>query len=158
MIPLRKPDEEWDIRFATENDIPEMLPLYDEWADENHVPLPPKAAGNDIREMLQTGRVFLMTINGSIIGFMGAYISTLFWNGEKVAHEHYIFMKKEYRNGCGEMLIKAFEKWAKFMGCKTLIITPNSFGTKRFRAVARRLESVGYHLHGMAMSKDVRDV
>lgn len=155
MIPLEKHTAP-SVRFASNDDIPSVIILWKEWCRERNTACSDSVLVGETKRIIDTGRLFLLEIDGSVVGFMGAYIQDLFWNNERVAKDQCIFVTKSIRGWAGDILVLAFENWAKMMGCSKAIVSPTLSCTTKVDGASRRLEKLGYHVHGYMMGKDLK--
>jgi len=101
--------------------------------------------------------MFFIECKDDIAGFISGRVCYHFWLNEKVAHEYLWFVSPFYRGeGIGPMLIHAFEAWASSNGCKSVVITPNKFGSDNPERGKHVLEKIDYEVYGYQMRKELR--
>ena len=146
------------IEYAEQNDIPSLAKLAQKWASGMGYKVECDAIEKDLARIWQDGIIAFVQENDEIIGMMNGVMTYHFWIDEWIAHEHWFFVRPDYQGkGIGKLLERAFEMWAKVRKCKSIILSPNRFGTMDPEKAAEGFKKYGYHLHGVLMRKEIQE-
>lgn len=69
-------------------------------------------------------KTFVLRHGGDAVGYSNMYITNDLHNGEKIAKEDTIYVKKEHRNGIGKKLVVFIQGYMKEAGVKRINISP----------------------------------
>lgn len=142
------------IKFATAETLPSISQLIVDWGNDMGFNVDKDDVHKDMEYMLEKGRIIYVEHEGKIMGLMCGNIVYHYWLKEKAAHEHFFFVRKECRNsGLGKILVNTFCEWAKLMGCNSVIIYPNHFGSVAPEKIKDSLIKMGFSLHGYSVRK-----
>ena len=107
--------------------------------------------------LVKTGFVCFLEEEKKIIGFFLGRSSDFLLSCKKSAHDLYWYIIKSYRSkGYGMLLLRAFEEWAKAVGCNVMLISTDkygSFGSDNPWKLVPLLEKEGYELFGYQMRR-----
>jgi len=144
------------VKKAEQEDIERLVPLAKKWAEELEYFVQEEDIKNDLSYFQKVGAVFFIEDEGEIRGMMSAAMEYLFWVDQMVANENWFVVHPKYRGkGYGAALDAIYTAWAKSMGCKSVMITPNKFGTMDVEKSVERLKKLGYGLHGVKLRKEI---
>ncbi len=113
------------IRHATEDDLPEILEIVEEFYSltpySNLLKFSPLKALQTISNVLSldmTEGIVLVLDNDGVKGVIAAILNDTFCSDEKVATEIVWYVKPEHRNKEALRLHQAFETWSNLVGSK----------------------------------------
>ena len=145
------------IIFADKDNLDELSPLLQSWAKEMKYDVSNESIKNDLTRFVDDGIIIVVKDDDeSVIGIMVGIVCFHFWINEHIAHEHWFFVRSDKRqNGLGNLMLEVFTTWAKSKKCKSVIISPNSFGSNNPKTIANALIKKGYHTHGYEMKREI---
>jgi len=141
---------------AKEKDIPYLVKVVCEWlVTMDHI-INEEAITDDLLWHLKNGVVIFAKRNNELVGLMSGKVTYHFWVDQKIAHENWFFVRPTHqKTGVGKAMEALFSAWAKAMGSKRIIMTPNSFGSWHPVRAKEAFERYGYKVHGYQMMKDI---
>lgn len=144
------------IDFANPYDVEEIRGLCLKWSKEMGHDISKQRIDSEINGVINNGRLFVAKLGDDIIGILGAIVVSPVWNGHKVAHEHYMFVRPDFRGlGLMKVFIEALERWAKIMGCSEVTFHPNVFGAPKVGSLVKAMERNGYAITGYEVTKGI---
>lgn len=147
-------DQRFDIGIAGESDVPALAFLAHSWAGEMDYQVSTDEIKADLLRVMRDGVVIVAREQDEVIGMMTGVAHYHFWVHEKIAHEHWFFVRPDKRRGgLGDLFQEAFSAWGKANGCGSVIINPNRFGSVAPEKIAAHLATKGFELHGMEMRR-----
>lgn len=82
------------------------------------------------------------------VGFFWGCITGQIWSDDPVGQEMFLFVSKEVRgNSLGKELVRAFIKWCKVSGCKSIHCGAHS-GIQNDKPAVSMYESLGFKVGG----------
>lgn len=132
------------IRYATEDDLPRSIEIGIEFIKSgyySHLPIDVKTMHEHAsRALYEDHWLYLVDeIDGAQVGFFSAHIEQTMFGPGLIAYQDLMYVQPEYRRGKTAIkFLKAFEGWAREMGCMNLYFAPSVHVDERFDKLARR--------------------
>lgn len=100
------------------------------------------------------GVVFVVEVDGVIVGGMAGGIIDQWFSHELIAYEYAVFVEPKRRHGLIAMkLINAFSEWARIKGARQMQM--GIFTAVNVEGTGRLYESAGFRLFGPTYVKDI---
>jgi len=149
------------LKIATWDDYQNIIAMISRFASDSpyhDVYVDTGKLTNTVRGILEGDRaksiILLYIVDDRIVGMLAATTSELVINYDKIAHELMWWVEPEYRGGrAGIELLKAFEFWAKKIGCTK--IQMSLVETEDAPKVQRIYTKFGYTPVERAFLKDI---
>ena len=149
-----KEDLSFSIAIAKESDVDRLIPLCAGWAKKMNYDVTESEIKEDILRMQRSGVVIFAHQKEDILGIMTGIDLYHFWVKENIAHEHWFFVRPDIQGrGLGKALESAFCAWALTRKCKSVMMTPNYFGSMDPHQACHRMKKFGYEVHGYQLRR-----
>jgi GNAT superfamily N-acetyltransferase len=146
----------YTIRVAIDLDLPKLMTIAKEYINEadrwNGLDFDENKAMRYVMLAIseKSHNIFIAYDNETrdIVGFFWGCITGQVWSDDPIGQEMFMYVTKEARNkSIGKSLIKAFIKWCKVSGCKSIHCGAHS-GIDNDKPARAMYESLGFKIGG----------